>query len=209
MNTQRCLAMLVAAAAVGLAAPVAAGPPQPAGPEVRYADAADDGYRTPVGPALLPDPTQSDPALDIREVAFGPSRKGRYAASMTFSGAPTVGSTYVSAGYFRGQDCQMYHFLRLGQRAYATLFCGAGDERRQLPTVWGDVVEAEGSTVYASFSNRSLPAELEAEGSTLTGLFSWSCPSGGPPEGNGCHDVAKVDVAEDPAATYALRGPTS
>lgn len=207
MNTQHCIVMLIAAGAVALAAPATAAPPQSAGPKVTYADAADDAYRTPFGTALVPNPAQSEASLDIREVTFEPARKSRYVASMTLAGEPTTGSTYVSAGYFQGQDCQMYHFLRLGQRGYATLWCGAGEQRRHLSTQWGDWAEAAGSTVYASFANRSLPPELEAAGSTLTGLFSWSCPSAMTGGGNGCRDLEKVDVADDPAASYRLSEP--
>lgn len=210
MNVPRRIGLLLTVAVVGLATPAAAAPSGPAGPEVRYSDAADDAYRNPVGPALLPDPLQSRPELDIREVGFAPDRRrGRYVALMTFSAAPTSGSTYVSAGYFRGEECQMYHLLRVGQRAYATLFCGAGEDRRHLQTIWGDAVQVDGSVLSATFSNRSLPTELEHAASTLTGLFGWSCPSGGPAGGNGCADSAKVDVAEDTTASYQLRQPSA
>lgn len=220
MASRRLLALLVISA-VGLAAPALAAAPgqEQAGDPVSFVDGAFDAYRTATSgtgdpQTSAPNPLLSDPALDIRLVEWapvpsgGPREDGGYLTAITVTGAASEDGSYVSFGEFtyKGETCQLYHFLTPGIDAFANAFCGTiQDGRTFVGRVSGSVVTtttADGGTrLSAVFDNSRLPAPLEKSGRTLDTLSAFTCMSA--QEGLGCRPHEKQDVATS-SLTYRL-----
>lgn len=151
-----------------------------AGPPEHYTDQADDAY----GADAPPNPTLSDPAIDIVRVDWGPvpymseEQPGGYFTSITVAGSARTDGSYVSYGTFSivpGEECQLYHSLIPGTTAFASAICGYVElgTRREVGHMEGGPVSvtrtASGGTV--------LSATFERGYRTLRRLSAFTCIS--------------------------------
>lgn len=168
-----------------------------------FTDGADDAYRLPEQPGWPiskqpPNPTLSDPTADILSVTLTNVASTRkqlvsYSVSMTITGTPDAGYSYVVAGDF-GSSCTLYHFLTPGYTARANAFCDINGQYTYIGYIDGGAITVNGSTTSAVFTYdpRRLPAQLKAD-RELSPVYGYSCVSGA--GGRGCHSNEVLDVA--------------